>query len=84
MYRESRTADDPLQAALELAREIAEKSPHAVRAAKQLLDAGWRTDAATSLSLEAALQKELIASPNQREAVLANFEKRAPQFKDPD
>ncbi len=80
----TRTADDPLQAALDLAAEIAAKSPHAVRATKQLLDAGWRMDAAASLPLEAALQKQLIASANQREAVQANFEKRAPRFEDPD
>ena len=79
----TRIDNDPLAAAFELAREIVGKSPHAVRAAKQLLDEGWRTDAATSLPLEAALQKELIGSLNQLEAVQANFDKRAPRFKDP-
>jgi enoyl-CoA hydratase/carnithine racemase len=68
----------------ELAREIAVRSPDAVRAAKQLLDASVRLDHAAGLELEAALQRKLIGSPNQMEAVLANTMKRAPRFSDPD
>jgi len=34
--------------------------------------------------LESQLQKKLIGSPNQIEAVRANLEKRAPLFKDPE
>ena len=37
----TRLADDPLAAALELAREIAARSPDAVRRAKRLFDEGW-------------------------------------------
>ncbi len=74
--------DDPHAAAMELAREIAAKSPPAVRSGKKLLESSWRADTAAGLSLEASLQAELIGSPNQMEAVQANFEKRAPQFKD--
>jgi hypothetical protein len=34
--------------------------------------------------LESELQRKLIGSPNQVEAVRANLEKRAPAFEDPE
>jgi enoyl-CoA hydratase/carnithine racemase len=74
---------DPLAKALELAREIAGKSPDAIRAGKRLLEATWRADPKTGLDLEQELQRGLIASSNQIEAVKANFENRAPKFNDP-
>ncbi|HEY5679630.1 MAG TPA: crotonase/enoyl-CoA hydratase family protein [Pseudomonadales bacterium] len=74
--------EDPLAAALELAREIAGKSPHAVRAGKKLFEESWHADARTGLELEAALQTGLIGSPNQVEAIKANFENRKPDFRD--
>jgi enoyl-CoA hydratase/carnithine racemase len=76
--------DDPHAAAMALAAEIASKSPDAVRAGKRLFEESWRSDARTGLELESVLQTALIGSPNQVEAVRANFEKRAPQFTDPD
>jgi enoyl-CoA hydratase/carnithine racemase len=80
----TRVADDPLAAALTLAQEIAGKSPDAIRFGKRLLESAWRADPATGLKLEASLQGQLIGSANQREAVQANFENRAPIFKDPE
>jgi enoyl-CoA hydratase/carnithine racemase len=79
----TRVEDDPLQAALDLAREIAGKSPDAIRAAKQLFEVAWHADPAIGLELEQSLQGALIGTPNQIEAVKANFEKRAPAFKNP-
>lgn len=79
----TRVCEDPLAQALALAREIAGKSPDAIRAGKHLLETSWRADEATGLALEASLQGELIGSPNQLEAVRANFEERAPRFADP-
>jgi enoyl-CoA hydratase/carnithine racemase len=76
--------DDPLTAASELAADIAGKSPHAMRAAKQLLDNAWNTTVAEGLKLEAKLQKTLMGSANQMEAVMANLQKRPPNFHDPD
>ena len=76
--------DDPLAAARELAAEIAGKSPHAMRAAKKLLDEAWNGTVADGLRLEAKLQKTLMGSPNQMEAVMANLQKRPPDFRDPD
>jgi enoyl-CoA hydratase/carnithine racemase len=77
-------SEQPLEHALELAREIASKSPDAIRAGKQLLESSWHADERTGLELESSLQTMLIGSPNQVEAITANFEKRAPDFKDPE
>ena len=75
-------SDNPLEHALELANEIASKSPEAIRFGKKLFEETWHEDARTGLALEARLQAKLIGSENQVEAIRANFEKRAPQFKD--
>lgn len=75
--------EDPRARALSVAREIAEKSPHAVRAAKRLLNASALVSTEDGLRLEEELQRSLLGSPNQIEAVTANFEKRSPRFKDP-
>jgi enoyl-CoA hydratase/carnithine racemase len=75
-------AEDPHARAMDLAREIASKSPDAIRSGKQLLEETWHTDERTGLELETKLQVELIGSENQLEAIRANFEKRAPEFKD--
>ena len=81
----TRVVEDPLGAALELAREIASKSPDAVRAAKRLYDETWNgTDPARALLLESELQVGLMGSPNQLEAVRAGFDSRTPNFADPD
>jgi enoyl-CoA hydratase/carnithine racemase len=77
-------SDTPREAALELAREIASRSPTAIRAGKQLLDASGLVDLETGLRLEESLQKAMFGSPNQLESVRANIEKREPRFKDPE
>lgn len=80
----SRTADDPLAAARELAAEIAGNSPDAVRAAKQLFETTWGSDKhKESLELEATLQQKMFTVPNQMEAVAAAMQKREPNFGDP-
>lgn len=76
----TRVADQPHQAAMALAREIAGKNPSAIRAGKQLLESTRHDTAGNGLALEEKLQLELIGTPNQKEAVMANFEKRAPRF----
>jgi enoyl-CoA hydratase/carnithine racemase len=80
----TRIVEAPREAALATAREIAHKSPHAVRASKKLLNASGLVPLDEGFALEAELQRGLLGSPNQMEAVVANFEKRAPQFRDPD
>jgi enoyl-CoA hydratase/carnithine racemase len=80
----TRLADDPHAEALALAREIAGKSPDAIRAGKRLLDASVRVSTEEGLLLEEKMQRGLLGSPNQIEAVKANFERRAPRFRDPE
>lgn len=75
----TRICDDPRAAALEAAREIAGKSPDAIRAIKRLLNK-LSADPAPALLAESIEQKALIGSPNQVEAVKANLDKRAPRF----
>jgi enoyl-CoA hydratase/carnithine racemase len=79
----TRVAQDPLAEALALAGEIAARSPQAVRAAKQLFDSVGGLGVAEGLRLEEKLQRSLIGTPNQIEAVKANLEKRPPRFSDP-
>lgn len=78
----TRICDDPRAEALAAAHEIANKSPHAVRAVKRLMN-GLAGDPGPALMAEAVEQSKLSGSPNQKEAVRANLEKRAPKFIDP-
>jgi enoyl-CoA hydratase/carnithine racemase len=78
----TRICDDPRAAALEVAREIAAKSPDAIRAAKRMLNR-LSVDPAPALLADSIEQQKLIGSPNQQEAVRANIDKRAPNFVDP-
>lgn len=80
----SHVSDTPHAAALELAREIAGKSPSAIRADKRLLNAARLLDDSAGLLLEEGLQRSVLGKPNQIEAVKANLEKRDPTFTDPD
>jgi enoyl-CoA hydratase/carnithine racemase len=79
----TRVDPEPLTAAMTLAREIAGKSPDAVRGAKRLYNQALEADGAALLRSESHEQKALIGTPNQMEAVMANIEKRAPAFRDP-
>ena len=78
----SSVAEDPLAAAAALARDIAGRSPDAIRAAKRLFQEAWADRDAALLRREAELQMAVMAAPNQREAALANVQKRAPEFSD--
>jgi enoyl-CoA hydratase/carnithine racemase len=78
----TRLADDPLAEALALAREIAGRSPHAVRGAKRLLNMAHDADPLTMLQAETDEQVKVIGQPNMMEAVAANMQKRAPVFAD--
>jgi len=75
-------SEDPLESALALAKEIAGKSPHAVRGAKQLIDMSHHTDWATGFAEERRVIGSLIGQPNQVEAVHAWFEKRLAVYTD--
>jgi enoyl-CoA hydratase/carnithine racemase len=74
--------EDPLAAACALAAEIATRSPDAVRGAKRLYDEAWTGDPAATLALEAAIQRDLIGSPNQLAAVTAGLSREPATFID--
>ena len=78
----TRLADDPVEVALHMAREIAGRSPHAVRGAKKLINHLSNDRAKEHFALEREIIFKLIGSPNQVEAITANFEKREPKFGD--
>ncbi|MEO0322746.1 MAG: crotonase/enoyl-CoA hydratase family protein [Myxococcota bacterium] len=80
----TRVVDDALAAARDTARVIAGHSPSAVRHGKQLFDAAPGLSAEASFALEAKLQKELLGSQNQMEAMMARLQKRPPRFADPE
>lgn len=74
-------ADDPLSAALDLATEIAGKSPSAIRAAKRLIgvaESGVGEDSV--LLAESREQTDLIGKPHQMEVIAANMQGRPPKF----
>ena len=75
---------DPLEAARTTAREIAEKSPDAVRALKRLLNASADLDTAAILIAESREQAQIIGAPNQVEAIRAGVERRAARFVEPE
>jgi enoyl-CoA hydratase/carnithine racemase len=80
----TKLSEDPLADAMETAKLIATKSPHAIRAGKALLRDAPGMSRADALKLETALQVTLLGSANQMEAVQANMMKRDPDFKDPE
>src|SRR6476646_4338458 len=75
----TRICDNPRAAAFEVAREIASKSPDAIRAAKRMLN-NLSVDPGPALLAESVEQMKLMGGANQLEAVRANMEKRAPKF----
>lgn len=77
----TRICDDPRASALEVARDIAGKSPDAIRAAKRLLN-NLSVDPGPALVAESVEQQKLIGSANQTEAVRSNLEKRAAKYVD--
>lgn len=78
----TRMADDPRAEALALARELAGKSPDALRTGKRLLEGAAGSSLSDGFKAEQVGIRALIGSPNQVEAVKAFFEKRPPAFAD--
>jgi enoyl-CoA hydratase/carnithine racemase len=79
----TRVCADPLAAALETARQIAGRNPDAVRRSKRLFIDAEELDVAGAFLRETDLQREILGSANQLEAVVANLQKRTPEFRDP-
>ena len=79
----TRREENPLAEALNTAKEIAARSPDAIRANKQLINQQLSVDTDAGLLAESVIQDKVIGKPNQIESVMANFEKRSPIFIDP-
>lgn len=69
----------PEDAALKLAESLSDKNPQAVQGIKQLFNSE-NLSPSESLALEENLQRRILFSPNQMEAVQANLQKRKPEF----
>jgi len=74
--------DNPLEHALNTAKQIAYKNPDAIQAAKKILEASNYQTAAEGLLMESVEQDDIMGTPNQIEAVMAELQKRKPTFKD--
>ena len=79
----TRLSDNPYDDAMAMAREIAGRSPDAVRAGKALLNGLFNQGAAEQFAAERQYIGSLVGRPNQTEAVMSNFEKRPANFVDP-
>ena len=73
-------SENPHADAMVLAREIAGRSPDAVRGAKKLLNLQANDGAAQQFANEREVIGKLIGHANQAEAVMSHFEKRPPNF----
>ena len=76
----TQVSDDPMGAAEAILAEIATRSPDSVSATKRLFHQTWDASVGKAFAIESALQTVLLAGKNQKEAVKANFEKRAAKF----
>lgn len=74
--------DNPRERALTIARQIAQKNPHAIRAAKRLQAGMHELDTNAILMEESIEQHGIMRSRNQVEAVMAEMERRKPNFDD--
>jgi enoyl-CoA hydratase/carnithine racemase len=74
--------DDPVAHAYSIAEQIVSKNPHAVRAAKQIIGRAPYQTQAQGLLFESQQQDQILGTANQQEAVMAQMQKRAPQYTD--
>ncbi|MCH2191333.1 MAG: crotonase/enoyl-CoA hydratase family protein [Gammaproteobacteria bacterium] len=75
-------SEDPMAHAKSLAQQIVEKNPHAVRAAKRVIDQSYYQTAQEGLLTESREQDKVMGKSNQIEAVMAVFQKRKANFAD--
>ncbi len=73
-------ADDPLGAAMAMARDIADQSPSAIRAAKRLISVAEIADRAEVLLAESSEQSALIGKPDQMAGIAARMQGKTPKF----
>jgi len=75
-------SDTPYDDAMALAREIAGRSPGAVRGSKELFNLMFTEGAADQFAAERRVIGSQIGTPNQVESMMANMQKRSPDFTD--
>lgn len=73
-------AEDPLEAALKLAKKFALKAPLAIKAAKQCIRMTAKVDLRSGIEYEEAAWSSLYATQDQKEGMRAFVEKRKPVF----
>jgi enoyl-CoA hydratase len=73
-------ADNPLEAALALAQELAAKPPVALKLAKECIDRAGDVDVNTGIAFEATSWARLFATSDQKEGMRAFIGKRKPAF----
>jgi len=78
----TRLSDNPYEDAMALAREIAGRSPGAVRGSKALFNRMFAEGAAEQFAAERRTIGEQIGTANQVEAIRSNMERRPPDFAD--
>nr|WP_272902433.1 enoyl-CoA hydratase-related protein [Brevibacterium daeguense] len=78
----SEIADDPVEGAVEVARQLAQNSPFALKETKQLVY-GSLLDSQSHLSRHDAAMAACFASDDHREGVASFVEKRAPRYAPP-
>jgi enoyl-CoA hydratase/carnithine racemase len=76
------TSPQPLEAARQLAKEIASKSPTAIVKAKKVLNKAPYLNESEGLMMESVEQKSLLGAPNQLEAIASGLQKRKGNFND--
>ena len=74
-------ADELHDAALQWAQALEKRAPLSVAGTKKLMRFAAENDWGSSYEMEAGLQGELVGCDDNREGVLAFFEKRPPDFK---
>ena len=72
--------DAAFQKALQIAKEIAQNGPIAIRLAKQAINTGMQTDLSTGLRIEEACYAQVIPTSDRIEGLKAFREKRTPLY----
>ncbi|MXO96433.1 crotonase/enoyl-CoA hydratase family protein [Erythrobacter aquimaris] len=75
-------SEDPLGKANDIANEIANRNPEAIRGAKRLSEAMLEKSGDDILMEESVEQAAIMRKPNQAEAVMAGMQKRPAKFTD--
>lgn len=75
----TQTEAEPEAQALALAENLSLKNPQAIRGIKRLFNTE-NLSPSESLAMEEQIQRNILFSPNQMEAVQANLQKRKPNF----